>query len=163
PVAALALKARRVGQGDFSSPLELPGRDEFAELAHEMNAMCDRLEQTVSQLRHADRLATVGKLASGLAHELGTPLNVISARAEMIASGETTKAEALDYSRVIVQASERLAGIVRQLLDFARPRDPRKVRQDLVRLTRQTLQLLTPLAAKKRVTLTMKNNASPIE
>jgi signal transduction histidine kinase len=153
PVEGLTEKARRVGQGDFSSPLHLPGRDEFAELAREMNSMCDRLGQTLRQLRHADRLTTVGKLASGLAHELGTPLNVISARAEMIASGETNAAEIADYSRVIVEAADRLAAIVRQLLEFARPRDLRKAQQDLRQLIDQTLHLLTPLAAKKDVTL----------
>jgi signal transduction histidine kinase len=163
PVESLSGKARRVGQGDFSSPLHLPGRDEFSELAREMNAMCDRLGQTLRQLRHADRLATVGKLASGLAHELGTPLNVISARAEMIASGETSEAEVADYSRVIVEASERLAGIVRQLLEFARPRDLRKARQNLRELASQTLHLLTPLAAKKNVTLGLKGPDAPVE
>ncbi len=163
PVEGLTEKARRVGRGDFSSPLHLPGRDEFAELAREMNAMCDRLGQTLRQLRHADRLATVGKLASGLAHELGTPLNVISARAEMIASGETSQAEIADYSRVIVEASDRLAGIVRQLLEFARPRDLRKARQDLRQLAHQTLHLLAPLAAKKNVDLRLKGSDAPIE
>ena len=42
----------------------------------------------LEQLRHADRLATVGKLASGIAHELGTPLNVVAGRAQLIAGGE---------------------------------------------------------------------------
>lgn len=58
--------------------------------------MCDRLVTTVEQLRHADRLATVGKLASGVAHELGTPLNVVAARAKMISSGDTTLEESRD-------------------------------------------------------------------
>jgi two-component system NtrC family sensor kinase len=67
-------------------------RDEIGELATEMNSMCLRLVETrqaltaeteerlraQDQLRHADRLATVGKLASGIAHELGTPLGVAS-------------------------------------------------------------------------------------
>jgi two-component system NtrC family sensor kinase len=163
PVESLAQKARRVGQGDFSSPLHLRGGDEFTELAREMNAMCDRLGQTLRQLRHADRLATVGKLASGLAHELGIPLNVISARAEMIASGETSSAEIADYSRVIVEASDRLAGIVRQLLEFARPRDLRKATQDLRQLADQTLRLLTPLAAKKQVRLSLSNGGARVE
>jgi len=163
PVESLAQKARRVGLGDFSSPVHLPGKDEFAELAREMNAMCDRLGQTLTQLRHADRLATVGKLASGLAHELGTPLNVISARAEMIASGETSGAETAEYSRIIVDACDRLAGIVRQLLEFARPRELRKAPQDVVSLARQTLQLLTPLAEKKKVSLTLAQDDLPIQ
>ena len=85
PVRALAEKARRIGRGDFGGKVELRQKDELAELAEEMNAMCDRLLEardrvaeetaariaTLEQLRHADRLMTVGKLASGIAHELG--------------------------------------------------------------------------------------------
>jgi signal transduction histidine kinase len=81
----------------------------------------------------------------------------------MIASGETTAAEIADYSRVIVEATDRLAGIVRQLLDFARPRELCKARHDLVELARRTLQLLTPLAAKRKVALTMTGNLAPVE
>src|SRR5512142_3555308 len=116
PMRALVAKARRIGAGDLSQPLELAQRDELGELAREMNQMCERLAEaqvrlqeetqrrldTSEQLRHADRLTTVGKLASGVAHELGTPLNVVSARAKMIASGETTPAETTEYAQIIV-------------------------------------------------------------
>src|SRR5262245_27098598 len=107
PTAALVEKARRIGAGDFGAPLVLPGRDELALLAREMNAMAERLElagrkvaaeaeariAALEQLRHADRLTTVGKLASGLAHELGTPLGVVSGHAQRIAEGELPAGE----------------------------------------------------------------------
>ncbi|MET0413195.1 MAG: HAMP domain-containing protein, partial [Polyangiaceae bacterium] len=94
PLRLLANKAFRVGQGDLTGPLELGQRDEIGTLAREVNAMCERLvlanEKTqaetlarisaLEQLRHADRLITVGRLAAGVAHELGTPLNVITGR-----------------------------------------------------------------------------------
>ena len=57
------------------------GRDELGDLAEELNAVGARLAAR-ERLRHADRLKTVGQLASGVAHELGTPLNVISGRAQ---------------------------------------------------------------------------------
>ena len=101
PVSRLAAKARRVGTGDLTGPLKLRQRDELGELATEINLMCDRLadersarEAATDQLRHADRLTTVGKLASGIAHELGTPLNVVSGRARLIRDGEVDGAEA---------------------------------------------------------------------
>ena len=75
PISRLAAKARRVGTGDLTGPLQLRQRDELGELASEINVMCDRLsearaarEHATEQLRDADRLTTVGKLASGLAH-----------------------------------------------------------------------------------------------
>jgi two-component system NtrC family sensor kinase len=155
PVRALAEKARRIGLGDFSGPIELTQRDELSDLAREMNGMCERLSATLDQLRHADRLATVGKLASGIAHELGTPLNVVSARAGMIASGDTSPEESQDYARVIVGATERMTKIIRQLLQFVRRSGPQKALHDLRQLAADTLELLRPLADKSSVQLEM--------
>jgi two-component system, NtrC family, sensor kinase len=167
PMATLVEKARRVGNGDFSGPLQLRQKDEISRLAMEMNAMCDRLVaandraaiemkarlEMLDQLRHADRLMTVGKLASGIAHELGTPLNVIEARAAMIGNGETTEGESADYARVIVRAAERMTRIIRQLLAFARPRGVEKSRCDIATVAHRTVELLQPLAAKQKVVL----------
>jgi len=175
PVRLLADKARRVGRGDFSGPLVLRQRDELGELAREMNAMCERLIEAhdhraaeaaariaaLEQLRHADRLMTVGKLASGIAHELGTPLNVVGARAGMIADGETTPAESADYARIIVHACEQMTRIIRQLLDFARPRGPERATEDVRRIARSTLALLEPIALKKGVTLALREDEAP--
>jgi two-component system NtrC family sensor kinase len=167
PMGALTAKARRVGQGDFGGPLRMNQRDEIAALAGEMNAMCDRLVEandramretrsrieTLEQLRHADRLTTVGKLASGVAHEIGTPLNVVQARAAMIADGSTSPEESVDYARVIVRSTERIARIIRQLLAFSRRGMAHKSRCDLGVLAKHTAELLESIAAKRRVTL----------
>ncbi len=167
PMLVLTAKARRIGEGIFGEPLRMNQRDEIADLACEMNAMCDRLVEAhdrvehetrsriamLDQLRHADRLMTVGKLASGVAHEIGTPLNVVEARAAMIAEGTTTPAEAADYARVIVSATERIARIIRQLLAFARRETAHKTACDLSTLAKRTTELLESLAAKRHVTL----------
>jgi signal transduction histidine kinase len=165
PTRALVEKARRVGKGEFEPPLVLPARDEFGDLAQEMNAMSAKLAEMVArvktestarveamdQLRHADRLTTVGKLASGIAHELGTPLNVIEARASMIASGEAGGETAKQYAQIVVDASERMERIIRQLLAFARRRGPEKTRSDLLEMARQSSDMVLPLARKKSV------------
>ena len=168
PIGALVAKARRIGAGDFSGPLALPRRDELALLAGEMNAMAERLElgahrfaaesdariAALEQLRHADRLTTVGKLASGLAHELGTPLGVVSGRAQMIADGELAVGEETSAAaRTIAEQAERMTRLVRQLLDFARWRGAECRRIDSALLARQTLGLLAPLAARRGVEL----------
>jgi two-component system NtrC family sensor kinase len=174
PVHALADKARRVGLGDFQGPLALGQQDELGELAREMNAMCDRLVEAnehratetaarmaaLDQLRHADRLMTVGKLASGIAHELGTPLNVVGARATMIADGETTPAESVEYARIIAGACDQMTRIIRQLLDFARPRGAERVTEEVAPLAQRTLALLEPIAAKRGVTLRLKEEGA---
>jgi two-component system NtrC family sensor kinase len=151
PVRALAAKARRVGRGDFSGHVSRRQHDELADLAREMNAMSDHLLATMEQLRHADRLATVGKLASGVAHELGTPLNVVGARAGMIASGEVSPEESRDYARVIAGAADRMTKTIRRLLLFARREGVKKESRDLRELTKETLEMMRPLAAKRAV------------
>jgi two-component system NtrC family sensor kinase len=175
PIRSLIDKARRVGAGDLSGTLALRQHDEIGDLAAEMNAMSSQLAAandqlaaevsariaTLEALRHADRLATVGKLASGLAHELGTPLNVVSGRAKMIASREVQGEEAIDNARTIAEQSERMTGIIRQLLDFARRRNPHKARVDVAQVVHQVLSLLTPLAAKRHVAVSFDGDGVP--
>ena len=160
PINRLAEKARRVGTGDLSGPLVLEQRDELGELANEINLMCERLseesrarEQATEQLRHADRLTTVGKLASGLAHELGTPLNVVGGRAKLIVDKEVEGDEAIDSARIVVEQAERMTSLIRQLLDFARPRALHKAPVNVTTLGRRVCELVATIARKANVTL----------
>lgn len=165
PLDKLAEKARRVAQGDLSNPLRLNQRDEIGQLAAEMNAMCDRLGEAnartqsesaaritaLEQLRHADRLATVGKLAAGIAHELGTPLNVVAGRAKMLRKNPTDTGNVAEYAAIIAEQAERMTVIIRQLLDFARRREPKNSAADLGTIARAIARLLEPLARKHGV------------
>jgi two-component system, NtrC family, sensor kinase len=165
PLRLLANKAFRVGQGDLTGPLELGQRDEIGALAREVNAMCDRLvlanEKTqaetvariaaLEQLRHADRLITVGRLAAGVAHELGTPLNVITGRVKMLRKRDADPAVTEDYLAIIAEQAERIASIIRQLLDFARRRGPKVAAADLLQISRTITRLVSPIASRKNV------------
>ena len=153
PISRLAAKARRVGTGDLSGPLELRQRDELGELAKEINLMCERLASAMEQLRHADRLTTVGKLASGLAHELGTPLNVVRGRAKLIVDGEVEGSDVVESARIVVEQAERMTALIRQLLDFARPRQLHKAPVDVPALSRRVCELVATIARKAEVTL----------
>ncbi len=167
PVRMLVLRARQIASGDFSGQLILGQSDELGDLAREVNAMSTHLAdanrrialettariQAIEQLRHADRLRTVGQLTSGIAHELGTPLNVVWARAKMIANGEVSGSEVNENAAIIVDQSARITKIIRHLLDFARPRTPTKTRLDLRQVVEHTLHLLEPTARKQGVVL----------
>jgi signal transduction histidine kinase len=167
PVHALVYAARKAGEGDLSSRIDTGQHDEIGELAAEFNRMFDKLEEARShlrqesaariaaleQLRHADRLMTVGQLASGIAHELGTPLNVVSGRAKMIASDPTATETTTKNARIVAEQAERMAGIIRQLLDFARQRGPYRASVHLRSLVEDTVDLLRPMAKKRNVTV----------
>ncbi|HEX6244616.1 MAG TPA: ATP-binding protein [Polyangiales bacterium] len=165
PLRALVAKAERIGAGDLSGPLSLGEGSELRELAQAMNTMCDRLLQArrrvqeeanarvraVEQLHHADRLRTVGELASGIAHQLGTPLNVVRARGSMIARGEVSEARMRELGTVITEHVDRIAETIRQLLKFARREEANLARSDLVRTVHDTINLVEPLANQRSV------------
>ncbi len=110
---------------------------------------------TVEQLRHRDRLALVGQVASGIAHEIGTPLSVIVGRARLITETDSTIEEGRQHAARIIEQSERVATTIRQLLDFARRRGPQREATNVYDLARRTVELLRPLASKKSIALTL--------
>ncbi len=138
PIHRLIEKIRQVAGGNWHQRIEIGGHDEIATLAHEFNLMSDELAKSYSRLiaeqseklkleqdlRRTERLASVGQLAAGLAHEIGTPLNIISGRAEHLMRRPRTPDEIRENLTIISSQSERIAGIVRQLLDFSRRQEP---------------------------------------
>ncbi len=176
PTRRLVDKTRRIGAGDLSGPLGLRQRDELGEIGRAIDQMSTQLDEArtrlaaetaarlaaVDQLRHAERLTTVGKLASGVAHELGTPLNVVAGRAQMIESGELAGQEALESARIIHEQSQRMTAIIRQLLDFARRGQPgRSARVDLRGCAARIVGMLGAMARKARVEVEVAPGAAP--
>ena len=167
PLGRLVDKVHRAGQGDLSGPLTLRTHDELSKLAATINEMCSDLGKAqadvrketeariaaIEQLRHADRLKTVGRLASGLAHEMGTPLNVIAGRATLLAGGQLSPEEARNSAVTIKTQADRITTLVRQLLDFARRRVPKKEAVDLAAIVHDTVDLLKPQSLKYRAVL----------
>ncbi len=111
------------------------------------------------QLQHANRLATVGQLAAGVAHELGSPLQVVAGRAKMIATGEAAEDDAKESGQIILEQAHRMTRIIRGLLDFARRRPAQRSITDLQDLPRETLSMLGPIAKKKAVGLVLEISA----
>lgn len=185
PVQALVERARKIGQRDFSTSTgagsadapdtALRRRDELGQLARELQtaseALAASLAQTaaeaeariraIEQLRHSDRLATVGKLAAGIAHELGTPLSVVAGHAQMIAGGEVTGEAALASARSIDAEVTRMGKIVRQLLDFARRKGPEGTACAPGEVAARCASLLGVMAEKQGVRIEVEDCGEP--
>jgi len=107
--------------------------------------------KTLEQLRHTERLSSFGVISAGIAHELGTPLNVVDGRAKMIINEELQENEIKECAQIIKNQAERMTGIVRQLLDFTRRPKQHISKDNLALLIKQVFQLLHPMAVKQHV------------
>jgi PAS domain S-box-containing protein len=77
--------------------------------------------QLERQLLHSEKLASIGVLAAGVAHEVGNPLSAISGYAQILEAGVDSEAERVEYLRAILNQTERIQKILRELLDYSRP------------------------------------------
>jgi len=152
PVAALAESVRALGEGHFVRPAIGHRNDELGALANELSTLSDRLAAR-ERLRHDDRLRTIGQLASGVAHELGTPLSVIAVRARLIASGEASGAETTANAAAIIDQAERMTALIRQLLDYSRRGTGHATDVDLGQAGLRTVEMLEPIARSRGVSL----------
>ena len=130
----------------------------FLLFSYTMASLRERIDNEMSlrlsaleELRHAERLNTIGKLASGVAHELGTPLNVIAGRAELIYSGRVDLAAAKGQASIIGEQADRMTRIIRGLLDFGHRSGTETRQENLLQLSEETTELLRVLAKKAGV------------
>src|SRR5262249_39061071 len=89
----------------------------------------------------SERLAAVGKMAAGLAHELRNPLASISGSVELLASGAPAGAEDRKLLEIVMREAERLSRLVSEFLAFARPAPPRTADVSLPELVREVLRV----------------------
>ncbi|HWT81988.1 MAG TPA: HAMP domain-containing protein, partial [Candidatus Methylomirabilis sp.] len=156
PIRALIAGAQAVGRGDLGQRIHLIRRDEIGQLAEEFNRMATNLQtahdallhQTEERLRlegevqQAQKLGAVGMLAAEVAHEIGTPLNVISGRAEVLGRFIGADRPERRHLDVILKQTERISGIIRALLDYTRPRRPALRPADILPIIGRVADLL---------------------
>jgi signal transduction histidine kinase len=173
PLAELSQKVMR-----FSSEDELAnaGSDEVVLLSEEFQRLGDQLAKAHADLmgrhRHeielnhrlerADRLATIGTLASGLAHEIGTPMGVIRTRTELLLQGKPSAEKTREGLEIVLSQIERISKIVRMLLDYARGREARRIGYDVRTILANALKLVEAQARQSRVRIVSECGASPL-
>jgi signal transduction histidine kinase len=175
PLARLLAATRRVTAGDYLHHVHVPGCAEFANLAESFNAMIEALnskqneverhvaslEQTNRELANAreetmrsEKMASVGLLAAGMAHEVGTPLASIMGYAAILQDELQEDPSKADYLRRMQDDASRIDRIIHGLLDFARPVQGDSEPVDVAELVRSTLELVEHQGALKRLTVT---------
>jgi signal transduction histidine kinase len=168
PIRELHRGVTRLAQGEFDSRVRLTSGDEVQELGEAFNDMADRLqgiykdlnqkvEQRSRQLIRSERLASVGFLAAGVAHEINNPLasiafcgEALESRLDPLLSHDCEDREVVrNYTRMIQQEAFRCKAITEKLLDFSRVGEAERVETDLVALIRGVLELVQHLGRAK--------------
>jgi signal transduction histidine kinase len=169
PIHALIRAARAVGSGDLTQRIEVKRADELGALAEEFNRMAENLqrahaallEQSEEHLRlerevqQTQKLAAVGMLAAEVAHEVGTPLNVVAGRAEALERAIPRDHPERRHLDVIAQQTDRIAGIIRSLLDYTRPRRPQLRPEPVQPILTRVATLLESQYRNKRVRIAL--------
>jgi two-component system NtrC family sensor kinase len=116
--------ANSISEGNFFETECKISDDELGSAMKAINSMCVELQTHQEQLIQSKKLASIGVLTAGVAHELGNPLNNISMVAQTYIElyDDLNKADRLDYMNTVLEECSRIKNIVQNLLDFSRPR-----------------------------------------
>lgn len=130
PILALNDRMKRAARGDLSVRADERRNDEVGELASAFNRMMDELEEAKerdavrqSQLAHTEKMAAVGTLAAGVAHEVNNPLAGILACSENLEASLDDPEEVREYMKLIRDGLQRIERTIQNLLDFSRTRE----------------------------------------
>jgi two-component system NtrC family sensor kinase len=155
PVEALMEGTRRVANGDLSTVIQVQGRHELGQLAKAFNAMTSQISETRLQLTQADKLASVGRLAAGIAHEINNPLTGVLTYASLLAKHLPPEDSGSADVEVIIRETKRCRSIIKELLDFARPTPPSRRPTDINEVVRHSLAVVMNQLSLNHVNLSL--------
>ena len=167
PLTKMATGMQKLRLGEPAATLKTNRNDEVGRLAAEFDALVAELREARERiarevdsrlvleqaLQRVDKLATIGQLSAGLAHEIGSPLQIMSGRARALLARDLGADEVRKNATILADQADRIAGIVEQLLNFARRRPVRPVTADLAAPVRTILDLMGPAARQRRIAL----------
>ncbi|MDD5222765.1 MAG: ATP-binding protein [bacterium] len=128
PIRNLAQVTERVAEGDLSARVKVVGTNEIGTLAVSFNRMVDRIREaqerllaSQQQMVQSEKLASVGRMAAGLAHELGNPLSALLGYADILLKSQELGPEERDLVSRLRNEGLRIDRTIRGMLEFARP------------------------------------------
>ena len=167
PLRDLESGAQRLATGNLDQPIPVRSGDEFGKLASSFNAMTDALRNSREELRESartleqkvekrtrelrraqaetmrgEKLASVGLLASGVAHELNNPLTGILTFSHLLREKMSDKSPDAEDMDLVIRETKRCAAIIKRLLDFAREKQPEKKFTDLNQIITDTVRIV---------------------
>ncbi len=181
PINRLLTATEKITGGQYGQKLHVSGSAEIARLAtafnemvstlitkdHQVTEQMAALENANCEIRQAreetirtEKMASIGLLAAGMAHEIGTPLASIMGYAELTAGEQPDNVVIQDYARRITEDCSRIDRIVRGLLDYSRPRISGEENADVRNVVSSVVELMTQQGVFKQLNLSLEIEAS---
>src|SRR3982075_1756834 len=123
PLENLVAGVRALEQGDYAYPLQARGGDEVAEVTGTFDRMRKNLQKTHRELLDAERLATIGRMASSISHDLRHSLAAVMANAEFLCESNLTPRQREDLYAEVRIAVNQMTDLIESLLEFSRTRE----------------------------------------
>jgi len=167
PLQQMVVATQEIARGDLSHKVEVHSRDEIGRLADSFNRMTDNLkganeklvdwtrtlerkvEERTHELREmqahlvrSEKLASLGKLAAGIAHEINNPLGGILIYSHLILEDTPKDSPQQENLKKIVKETTRCKDIVKGLLEFARPKEPEMILTDIAEVVKRALDIV---------------------
>ena len=133
PLENLVAGVRALEQGNFTYPTDVNGADEIAELTSAFNRMRQSIRLAQEQLVESERLATIGRMASSISHDLRHPLTAVVANAEFLCDSRPTEARPEELYQEIRVAVNQITDLIDSLLEFSKGRESLRPGYDSLR------------------------------
>lgn len=179
PISQLMEGIKEMARGQLDTHIQLKSKDELSQLSKAFNQMAVDLKEAREKmireaetklelersLRQSEKLATIGQLASGLAHEIGTPLNIIGGRVELTKGSLEDKEEVQKNLDIISNQTVRITKIIQELLGFVKKKKPEETTVSIATLLETTLDFVKHQVQKQDVKVEMdfKDNLPPVK
>ena len=161
PLREAASAAEAIAAGDMGRRIEPGETSEMENLSSSVNRMTDRLLDERAHLVRVEKMASIGRLAAGIAHEIGNPLGAINGYMHILRTAPAGSAERDDALTGMERETARIDRIIRGLLDYSRAKPREAVEVDLNDAVRNVLDLLTTQGALKHVDLELFASGEP--
>jgi signal transduction histidine kinase len=164
PIRELANGAEQIAADNLDWRIPIQSKDELGELAGTFNRMAKKLlhnRQLEAQLRLKDKLAALGQLSAGMAHEVRNPLSQIKVSAELIQRKFDDGTQEHKQMQYIIDDVDRVNTLIADFLTFAKPREPNMIKCKVETIIDRTLALAHSQLIKQPYQIEWKNNTGP--
>lgn len=151
PVSELVNATKHIASGNLNYEIKNIRPDELGDLQKSFNTMTNKLSEARQQLFQSDKMASLGRLAAGVAHEINNPLTGILTYSSFLLKRAESNSELKNDLKVIVRETKRSREIVKNLLDFARQSVPKKNKENINHIIHHSLEVVENQLTLKKI------------